>query len=58
LGFSGVVGWKETHWKKMSVQEEDECRRKVEKYKSRLVVKGYSQVRGIDFGDFFLLLPR
>jgi hypothetical protein len=26
---------------------------KVEKYKSRLVAKGYSQVEGIDFGDIF-----
>eukprot|EP00253_Pinus_taeda_P024881 PITA_24881 len=26
---------------------------KVEKYKARLVVKGYSQVSGIDFGDIF-----
>ena len=26
---------------------------KVEKYKARLVAKGYSQVPGIDFGDFF-----
>jgi hypothetical protein len=30
---------------------------KVEKYKARLVAKGYSQVEGIDFGEFFLLLP-
>jgi hypothetical protein len=27
---------------------------KVEKYKSWLVAKGYSQVEGIDFGEFFL----
>jgi hypothetical protein len=26
---------------------------KVEKYKSHLVAKGYSQVEGIDFGDIF-----
>jgi hypothetical protein len=26
---------------------------KVEKYKSRLVAKGYSRVDGIDFGDIF-----
>ena len=25
----------------------------VEKYKTRLVAKGYSQVKGIDFGDIF-----
>eukprot|EP00253_Pinus_taeda_P035252 PITA_35252 len=31
---------------------------KVDKYKSRLVEKGYSQVQGIDFGDIFLLLLR
>ena len=27
--------------------------RKVEKYKAQLVAKGYSQVKGIDFGDIF-----
>eukprot|EP00253_Pinus_taeda_P019706 PITA_19706 len=37
----------------MGVQEEDKCRREVEKYKARLVAKGYSQVSGIDFGDIF-----
>ena len=26
---------------------------KVEKYKARIVEKGYSQVEGIDFGDIF-----
>ena len=26
---------------------------KVEKYKARLIAKGYSQVSGIDFGDIF-----
>jgi hypothetical protein len=26
---------------------------KVEKYKARLVEKGYSRVEGIDFGDIF-----
>jgi hypothetical protein len=26
---------------------------KVEKYKDRLVAKGYSRVKGIDFGDIF-----
>jgi len=31
---------------------------KVEKYKARLVAKGYSEVPRIDFGVFFLLLPR
>jgi hypothetical protein len=29
---------------------------KVEKYKSHLVAKGYSQVEGIDFGEIFLML--
>ena len=37
----------------MGVQEETKCTRKVEKYKSRLVAKGYSQVEGIDFGEIF-----
>jgi hypothetical protein len=31
---------------------------KVEKYKDRLVVKGYSRVEGIDFGDFFSLVSK
>jgi hypothetical protein len=26
---------------------------KVERYKARLVAKGYSQVHGINFGEFF-----
>jgi len=38
--------------KKMNV----EC--KVEKYKARLVEKGYSQVSGIDFGDIFSLVAK
>ena len=31
---------------------------KVEKYKARLVPKGYSWVEGIDFGDFFFLVEK
>eukprot|EP00253_Pinus_taeda_P016175 PITA_16175 len=31
---------------------------KVEKYKSQLVVKGYSQVSGIDFGNIFSLVAK
>jgi transposase InsO family protein len=31
---------------------------KVEKYKSRLVAKGYSQVEGIDFGEIFSLVAK
>ena len=31
---------------------------KVEKYKAWLVVKGYSQVEGIDFGEFFSHIPK
>jgi hypothetical protein len=31
---------------------------KVEKYKSRLLAKGYSQVEGIDFGDIFSLVAK
>ena len=31
---------------------------KVEKYKSRLVAKSYSQVEGIDFGEIFSLLAK
>ena len=31
---------------------------KVEKYKARLVEKGYSQVEGIDFGEIFSLVSK
>ena len=31
---------------------------KVEKYKTRLVEKGYSQVEGIDFGEIFSLVAK
>ena len=31
---------------------------KVEKYKARLIEKGYSQVSGIDFGDIFSLVAK
>jgi hypothetical protein len=31
---------------------------KVEKYKARLLAKGYSQVEGIDFGDIFSLVVK
>ena len=41
------VGRKWVLKKKMNVEG------KVEKYKSRLVAKGYSQVPGIEFGDIF-----
>jgi hypothetical protein len=30
----------------------------VEKFKARLVVKGYSQVKGFDFGDIFYLVAK
>ena len=32
--------------------------KKVEKYKSQLVEKGYSQVEGIDFGEIFSLVVK
>ena len=41
------IGRKWVFKKKMNVEG------KVEKYKARLVEKGYSQVWGIDFGDIF-----
>ena len=41
------IGSKWVFKKKMNVEG------KVEKYKARFVVKGYSQVSRIDFGDIF-----
>ena len=35
----------------MGVQEEDNVEGNIENHKARLVVKGYSQVSGIDFSD-------
>jgi len=46
------IGRKWVFKKKMNAQG------KVEKYKSRLVAKGYSQVSGIDFGDIFSLVAK
>ena len=37
----------------MGVQKEDNAEGKVEKHKARLVVKGYSHMPRIDFGDIF-----
>jgi hypothetical protein len=45
-----LVGSKWVFKKKMNVAGQ------VEKFKSRLVAKGYSQVEGVDFGDIFPLL--
>ena len=42
-----VVGSKWLFKKKLNAEG------KVEKYKSHLVAKGYSQVEGIDFGEIF-----
>jgi len=41
------IGIKWMFKKKLNVES------KVEKYKARLVSKGYSQVEGIDFGEIF-----
>ena len=46
------IGRKWVFKKKMNI----EC--KVEKYKARLVEKGYSQGPGIDFGDIFSLVAK
>jgi hypothetical protein len=34
-------------------KKEDECRRQFEKFKARLIEKGYSQVKGFDFSEIF-----
>ena len=42
----------------MGVQEVDECSRLGREIKTQLVVKGYSQVEGIDFGESFSLVAK
>eukprot|EP00253_Pinus_taeda_P014768 PITA_14768 len=53
MGSGGVVIWKETHCSKWVFKKKTNAEGKVEKYKARLVEKGYSQVPGIEFGDIF-----
>ena len=47
-----LIGSKWVFKKKLNVEG------KAEKYKSRLVAKGYSQVEGIDFGEIFSLVAK
>ena len=47
-----VVGNKWLFKKKLNVEGKEE------KYKSRQVAKGYSQVEGIDFGEIFYLVAK
>jgi hypothetical protein len=46
------IGSKWVFKRKLNVED------KVEKYKSRLVEKGYFQVEGIDFGEIFSLVSK
>ena len=42
----------------MVVQEEIKCNKKVKKYKALLVLKGYFEIEGIDFGEFVSLVVK
>jgi hypothetical protein len=53
LGSSGDSDWKKSHWQQMVFKKKLNAEGKVEKYKPRLIEKGYSHVEGIDFGDIF-----
>jgi hypothetical protein len=53
LGSSGVLTGRNPIDNKWVFKKKLNAEGKVEKYKARLVEKGYSQVEGIDFGEFF-----
>jgi hypothetical protein len=42
----------------MDIKKKLNAKGKVEKYKTRLIAKGYSQVEGIDFGEIFSLVDK
>jgi hypothetical protein len=52
------VSWKKYVGRKWLFKKKFNAEGKVEKYKSRLVAKGYSGVEGIEFGDIFSLVSK
>ena len=58
LRFGRLTERKKCNWAQMGVHNQISCRWGIQKYKSRLVVKGYSQQQGMDCEDTFAPVAR